>query len=188
VLLDAIEATPIDGKHWRDTHGIRSALEKLLVLPASRARAFSMLETLTEQPKLGVITSAIVETMDEGDAIKLLELSDTRQRKIIGNELAHRLENAAVAKIPVANMANSYELESKPLPTLRKRAFELMRTDAPSAHHARLCLQAIDELRDQYGKPWSEPNHPDLETRLPWPEAAKLAWADANFDDIPPGS
>lgn len=181
ILLDAIETTPVDSDHWRDTQGMRTALERLIARPVVRARAFALLETLTEQPKLGVITSAIVETMDENDAIKLLELADTEQRNIIGNVLASRLENAAVARIPVANMSNSYELESKPLPDLRKRAFELMRANAPSAHHARVCLRAIDELRDEYGKPLAEPNHPDLEVRIPWPGAAELAWGGANF-------
>lgn len=182
VLLDAIETAQVDAKHWRDTHGMRTALETLIARPAPRARAFAMLETLSEQPKLGVITSAIVETMDESDAIKLLELADTKWRNIIGNELASRLEGAAVARIPVANMGNIYELESKPLPALRKRAFELMLANAASAHHARLCLRAIDELRDQYGKPWAEPNHPDLEAHIPWPEAAMLGWSGVNLE------
>jgi hypothetical protein len=181
VLLNAIDTTPVDSNRWHDTHGMRAALEKLIVLPAPRARAFAMLETLSDQPKLGVIASAIVETMDESDAIRLLELADPQQHNIIGKELASRLENAAVTRIPVPDMANSYELESKPLPALRKRAFELLRRGAPSAHHARLCLRSIDELRDQYGKPSAEPNHPDLGTRMPWPEAAQVAWRNADF-------
>lgn len=182
ILLDAIETTPVEPKHWRDTHGMRTALETLIAQPAPRARAFVMLETLSEQPKLGVITNAIVETMDEGDAIKLLELADTKRRNIIGNALASRLESAAVTRVPVVNMGNIYELESKPLPALRKRAFELMLADAASAPHARLCLRAIDELRDQYGKPWAEPNHPSLEAHTPWPEAGMIGWSGVNLD------
>jgi hypothetical protein len=136
-----------------------------------------MLETLNEQAKLGAIASAIVATMDEGEAIRLLELADTERRNIIGNELASRLENAAVTRIASANMGTIYELESKPIPALRKRAFELMLANAASAHHARICLRAIDELRDQYGKPVAEPNHPDLEAHIPWPEAGALGWS-----------
>jgi hypothetical protein len=181
VLLDAIETTPVDPKYWRP-HGMRAALETLIALPAPRARAFAMLEALNEQPKIAIIASAIVATMDEGDAIRLLELADTKQRNIIGNELASRLENAAVTRTPVANMGNTYELESKPLPALRKRAFELKLANAASAHHARLCLRAIDELRDQYGKPLAEPNHPDLEARIPWPEAGTLGWRCVNLE------
>ena len=79
-------------------------------------------------------------------------------------------------------MGNVYELESKPLPALRKRAFELMLANAASAHHARLCLRAIDEMRDQYGKPWAEPNHPDLEAHIPWPEAGMLGWSGVNLE------
>jgi hypothetical protein len=182
VLLDAIETTSVDAEHWRDTHGMRAALQTLIARPAPRARAFAMLETLSETPKLGVIASAIVETMDEGDAIRLLELADTKRRNIIGNELASGLEKAAVTRIPVDNMGNIYELESKPLPALRKRAFELMLANAASAHHARWCLRAIDELRDQYGKPLAEPNHPDLEAHIPWPEAGTLGWSDVNLE------
>jgi hypothetical protein len=75
-----------------------------------------------------------------------------------------------------------WPLADRQLPAFRKRAFKLMRTNAPSAYYARLCLRAIDELRDEYGKPLAEPHHPDLGTRMPWPEAAQLTWVRAHTE------
>lgn len=31
------------------------------------------------------------------------------------------------------------------------------------------CLNLIDDLRDEYGAPESEPRHPDLASERPWP-------------------
>ena len=182
VLLDAIETTPVDPKHWRDTHGMRTALEKLIAHPNQRDRAFRMLGTIAEPAKLGLIARAIVETMTEADAIGLLHLADRPERAVIGRELVARLENAAVTRIPIEGAANTYEIEGAPLVALRERAFELQRTGAPNEDWARQVLQAIDELRDQYGKPLSEPNHPDLSAAKPWPRAAQEAWDVTSID------
>jgi hypothetical protein len=182
VLLEAIEATPSDAKHWRDTHGMRSTLATLLTRPRPRARAFAMLETCTGPVKLGVLTHAIVETLDEADAIKLLELADRPERAAIGRELVARLEQAAVTRTPIAGSSNTYEIEAAALPALRQRAFDLMLGNTPQASWARKCLHAIDQLRDHYGKPWSEPNHPTLTARIAWPDAAQGIWDSLTID------
>src|SRR5205085_4608842 len=101
---------------------------------------------------LGVLTYAIVETLDEAAAIKLLELADQPERTVIGRELVNRLEHAAVTRTPIEGSASTYELEAAALPTLRRRAFELMLDDVPQASWAGKCLHAIDQLRDRYGK------------------------------------
>lgn len=182
ILLDAIETTPADPEAWRDTHGLRTALAAILTQPQPRARAFAMLESCSEPVKLGVLTHAIVETLDEADAVRLLELADRPERAVIGRELIDRLENAAVTRTPIAESANTYELEAAAIPTLRKRAFELMLDDVPQASWARKCLHAIDHLRDRYGKPSTEPNHPYLAAQVSWPSAGRLAWSPITID------
>ncbi|MEO7689079.1 MAG: hypothetical protein ABIS51_07315, partial [Sphingomonas sp.] len=182
ILLDAVEAAPADAKHWHDTHGIRSTLATLLTQSKPRARAFAMLETCTEPVKLGVLTHAIVETLDETDAIKLLELTDRPERAAIGRELVARLEQAAVTRTPIAGSSNAYEIEAAALPALRKRAFDHMLGNTLQASWARRCLHAIDQLRDRYGKPWSEPNHPSLTAKIAWPEAAQGIWDSLTID------
>jgi hypothetical protein len=45
------------------------------------------------------------------------------------------------------------------------------RTDA--ATH---CLHLIDEIRDDYGTPDSEPRHPDLSSGKQWPAMSQLGY------------
>jgi hypothetical protein len=44
-----------------------------------------------------------------------------------------------------------------------------MTTDGGPTDAAARCLRHIDELRDEYGMPDSEPRHPDLASAKPWP-------------------
>jgi hypothetical protein len=52
---------------------------------------------------------------------------------------------------------------------LRRKLFRMISGPTPGASLAKECLNAIDELRDEYGAPESEPRHPDIESGQPWP-------------------
>ena len=52
---------------------------------------------------------------------------------------------------------------------LRRELFRMISGETPEASLAKECLNAIDELRDEYGAPESEPRHPDIESGQPWP-------------------
>ena len=181
-LLDAIGATPDDTKKWRDTYGVTSALASLTRQGDARDKAFAMLETATHAPKMSLLAAAILETLDEADAIRLLDLVERPQRASIGRELISRLENAAVTRLPVPGMSNAYELQAAPLTSLRKHGFALLLAGGPGAIWAKRCLEAVDRLRDEYGKPMDEPNHPDLVFKVPWPAAGKAGWDLAAID------
>ncbi|QYE33322.1 hypothetical protein KZX46_00495 (plasmid) [Polymorphobacter sp. PAMC 29334] len=67
-----------------------------------------------------MIVRALVEDMDEEDAIALLDLADRPERQTIARELIGRLENAAASRTPVDGAYNMFELDAAPLPKFRR--------------------------------------------------------------------
>jgi len=63
---------------------------------------------------------------------------------------------------PMATI-DALELLPKPVQAWR------LRGQTWEAKLAKDALNAIDELRDEYGAPESEPRHPDIESGRPWP-------------------
>lgn len=184
MLLDAIAALPDDPKQWRDTYVMHHAFATLLKLPRPRARAFAMLAQTSFEPRQSLLVHALVEHMDEKDAIALLDLADRPERQTIAHALVGRLENAAVIRTPVDGSDNMFELDAAPLSKFRRLAFAALDSGAPRSCWAAQCLQALDHLRDSYGKPWAEPNHPDIATGKPWPRAAWKAWDRVKYGNV----
>ena len=177
LLLDAIVQAAEDPKVWRDTYRLRQPLGSALAAsPPARARAFQLIGELQHRGKLTAITDGIAQSMTEADAIALLRIAIDRSSEDIAKALIYQIENAAVTRHAIEGAVNTFELESTPLPELRRAAFQFM-VEKPGANAARACLQAIDHLRDRYGKPDAEPNHPDIDSGEPWPSAAKRIWA-----------
>src|SRR5437879_935663 len=85
---------------------------------------------------------------------------------------ARRRPSSDLASRPAKRLPGAYEEFGVPLTTLRKQLFELMHgTDARSAL-AEACLTAIEEIRDEAGRPDDEPRHPLIESDLHWPRLA----------------
>ena len=76
---------------------------------------------------------------------------------------------AVVARRPVPDWPGAYSSFSVPAPILRKKLFALTGSGGAQSHLAAACLTAIDEARDEYGRPNAEPRHPDVKAGRPWP-------------------
>lgn len=175
-LLDALESVFGDTKEWRDTYALRQALATVAARPGEvRTRAMTMLRETRHPAKRAALADALAQTMDEQDAMELLTYVAETGDAVIARVLVDRLEHTAVSRLPIESMSNTFELESTPLPRLRQLAFRqlLSNSDHPVL---RSCLQAIDHLRDEYGKPITEPYHPDIESGHAWPTAAEPVW------------
>jgi len=79
----------------------------------------------------------------------------------------------ALLEIPVAEGSNAYNIYPAPVSSLRKVLFELLSGSAQEAALAKACLVAIDGLRDEYGIAATDPRHPDIMSKRPWPPEAK---------------
>lgn len=72
----------------------------------------------------------------------------------------------------VISYLDTYELHRVGIADLRRRLFAMIEDSPAEAELAGACLTAIDALRDTYGRTYSEPRHPDIESGRPWPLAA----------------
>ncbi len=176
-LLNALQAAPEEPQEWRDTYALRQALAALLEPPGElRTRAMALLGESRNGGKRAALADALAQTMDEEEAIKLLAYALEPEGTVIASILVNRLEQAAVSRLPIEGLANTFELDGAPLPQLRRAAFQhLLRS--PENSVLRSCLQAIDHLRDEYGKPVTEPYHPDIDSGQAWPTAAARSWS-----------
>ena len=69
----------------------------------------------------------------------------------------------------------AFEREPLDLSALRAELFRIYVDQEPQAAFAAKLLRIIDSQRDAYGRPLSEPRHPNLALDVPWPrEAAGL--------------
>lgn len=175
-LLDAVVSVNEDGNGGWDTYTLREALTAAVAQHDEvRKRAMALLGDTRHQGKQALLADALAQTMNEQDAMLLLGHAAKPGGALIARVLIGRLEHAAVSRLPIEGASNMFELEGAPLPRLRQLAFhELL--EAPDRPWLRSCLQAIDHLRDEYGKPVSEPNHPDLGSGRAWPTAAEPIW------------
>lgn len=61
------------------------------------------------------------------------------------------------------------EVVGVPAPELRRALFALALQSGPVAALAIESLNAIDDLREEFGSGISEPRHPDISANRPWP-------------------
>ncbi|MFW2449363.1 MAG: hypothetical protein ACN4E6_18760 [Qipengyuania pacifica] len=175
-LLDAFQAAPGDTEEWRDTYPLRQSLAAVVAHAGEvRTRAMSLLGEIRHAAKQATLADALAQTMDEQDAIQLLTYAAEPDGAVMARVLIDRLEHAAVSRLPIQGMPNTFELEGAPLSRFRQLAFRRL-LKKPEHPGLRSCLQAIDHLRDEYGKPVTEPHHPDIESGCPWPSAAEPIW------------
>jgi hypothetical protein len=82
------------------------------------------------------------------------------------------IENLALQEIPSKTWPGAHEIHSLDVGPLRKSLFEMTASATAESLLAVECLDVIDNLRDEHGKPESEPRHPDIDANRPWPLVA----------------
>lgn len=118
-------------------------------------------------------SSRILAELGDADAVLALVRAYAASGRCFDGLLQNAIREAALSKEPAADWAGAYELHPAPLPELRKTLFAMTQDDSlTTAALAKACLEAIDELRDEYGSSEFEPRHPDVESGRPFPPAA----------------
>jgi hypothetical protein len=118
-----------------------------------------------------ILEGALAELADPEIILCMIQSYASDHRPMDGR-LYNAVRDLAVGRRPAEDLPGAYETFGVPLIRLRQRLFELMQgTDARSAL-AEQSLVAIEEIRDEAGRPDDEPRHPDIESDLPWPRLA----------------
>jgi hypothetical protein len=79
------------------------------------------------------------------------------------------LENLFVERRPLGGSGNTYTLEPQSANDIRRQLFEMAMSDAGPKRAAWRILEQIESWRIEYGRPTSEPRHPNFESSIPWP-------------------
>lgn len=89
--------------------------------------------------------------------------------------LIRNLEAVFVERRPYGSSENTYTLEPQSANDIRSRLFEMAVSDESRKHSAWSILAQIESWRIEYGRPTSEPRHPNIDSGIPWPPTNLLA-------------
>lgn len=121
-----------------------------------------------DMPNVVIVERAVAMVEDNDSLVSLVRYHARAGRP--ADILYSTLKDRVISQQPWTQSPGAMLLLPRPAQDLRKRLFALCSADTAEAPVAARCLAMIDEIRDQYGFPESEPRHPDIATCLPWPQ------------------
>ncbi len=83
--------------------------------------------------------------------------------------LIKNLKSLFVESRPFGNSGNAYTLVPQSANEIRRHIFAMALKDTTRKSSALEILEEIESWRLEYGRPTSEPRHPDIDSGIPWP-------------------
>jgi len=133
--------------------------------PELRTHVYQLLKVGATTPGLALLAQTVAEAPDADGLLLLIKIEIEHKRSFIS---WHTIEKVVTEHVPAENWKGAYEVVPVPVVELRRQLLA-MTTDGGSTDVAARCLNQIDNIRDDYGAPDSEPRHPDLASGKPWP-------------------
>jgi hypothetical protein len=133
--------------------------------PDLRGHIYQLLKDGVTTVGLELLAYAVSESPDVDGLMLLIQLEIQQKRSFLS---WRTIDSLVTAHIPVEGSHGTYNVAPISAAELRQRLLA-MTTDGGPTDAAARCLRHIDELRDEYGVPDSEPRHPDLASGKPWP-------------------
>ena len=130
-----------------------------------RAHVYRLLQNGATTAGLRLLAESVAKNPDTDGLLLLIQIET-----MYGTAFAsrHTIERVVTQHISVDNGRGLYHVVPLAVAELRKTLLS-MTTDGSPADAAARCLTLIDEIRDDYGIPESEPRHPDLASGKTWP-------------------
>ena len=126
---------------------------------------YKLLSTHPPAPGHTLLTLAIGENPDADGLLLLVTLARELEIGYVGERSVQR---GGTKDVPIEDWSNAYDVVPVATSSLRSRLLA-MTTDGGEGDIAARTLRIIDESRHRYGKPETEPRHPDLTSGKPWP-------------------
>ncbi|MBL4711141.1 MAG: hypothetical protein JKX75_01330, partial [Gammaproteobacteria bacterium] len=140
-------------------------IEKIIrTNPEIRQDFIEKFETPMARQLLNVMNSLLQRFKDDDEIIhaSLLLLNNSAN-------MLYGIEGYVTHREPIDESSNTFNIVPSSAIELRKRLLEMRASDLNRSIAAKDVLAAIDEPRDEHGRPENEPRHPDLESGIPWP-------------------
>jgi hypothetical protein len=164
-FVDLAANDVFEGKGIDDWHMARQLGDLIREHPELRKHVYQLLRDGAATPGLALLAQAVAEAPDADGLLLLINIEIEHKCSFMSWQT---IENIVTEHRHSDNWKGSYEVVPVPAVELRRKLLA-MTTDGGPTDAAARCLNQIDEIRDDYGAPDSEPRHPNLASGKPWP-------------------
>jgi len=127
-------------------------------------------------PQMRLLLADCVTRLGTRDGILAgLDLIHDDATPSIPPALIRNLEAVFVERHPYGASENICTLEPQSANDIRSRLFEMAVNDESRRHSAWSILAQIESWRIEYGRPTTEPRHPNVDSGIPWPPVNLIA-------------
>jgi hypothetical protein len=130
-----------------------------------RMHVYQLIKDGVRTPGLKLLAQAVAEDTDTEGLLLLIKIEMEHKHSFISSRT---IESIVTEHVPSTNFNGAYSIVPVTAIELRQKLFALT-TDGGPTDIAAGHLNQIDEIRDEYGAPDSEPRHPDLASGKRWP-------------------
>ncbi|MDK2741943.1 MAG: hypothetical protein NDI90_03435 [Nitrospira sp. BO4] len=165
-FVDLAAQGAFSGKSGTDQWDMSTRLASLIGKHAElRAHVYDLLKNGPTSPGLTLLAQAVAENADMDGLLLLIQSEIVHKRAFASS---HTIQSVVTEHVPAEDLKGAYNVLAVPAVELRRNLLA-MTTDGGPTDAAARCLNLIDEIRDDYGTPESEPRHPDLASGKAWP-------------------
>ena len=150
----------------RDQRGLRRRVVRLMDEHTDvRVQVHRILADAANSEEMGILANALAENPDMDGLMLLIQLEMRHGRAFAS---WYTVEQVVTERIASKSWEGTYEVMPVSAAQLRRNLLE-MTTDGGASDIAARYLRNIDAARERLGAPESEPRHPDIASRKPWP-------------------
>ena len=149
--------------HWITARQIAGLMSEHAEL---RTHVYQLLEKCPRAPGLVLLAQAVAEAPDANGLLLLIKHNPSFISRLT-------IERVVTEHVPSEDLKGAYTIVPVPAMELRQKLLTMTVAGNRTAT-ATHCLYQIDEIRDEYGAPDSEPRHPDLASGKQWPDMSGL--------------
>lgn len=145
------------------------------VEPTIRDRLFQLC-TMDLEPQMRLLLAdSITQIGAPGCLLAGLSLIQDNASPPIPPALMKNLEVIFVDRRPFGDSGNGHTLEPQSANEIRSQILSMALSDNARKFSAWRILEEIESWRLEYGRPTSEPRHPDIDSGIPWPPTNLLS-------------
>ena len=159
---------------YHESDGLSSHIANIACNDLTVKDRLFLLCTKQLSPRSRLLLANTISKLGTSESIRAgLNLIDDRKNPSIPYQLLRGLEDIFLGKRPYGSVGNTYTIESTSANEIRSLLYEMAMGDDTRKRSAFVLLGQIESWRLEYGRPDSEPRHPDFDSGKSWPLIVK---------------